>query len=90
MIRSKTIRDNKAIAFRNKLEAKRKKLRKPLLIHVIVFNCYVLVGAVGSYAFLMDVIKTFSVISMICLPLCLILLAIFTKPTIELNQEYFK
>ncbi|EHZ2727046.1 hypothetical protein L7E35_004642 [Vibrio parahaemolyticus] len=90
MIRSNTIRDNKAIALQKKLEANRKKMSKPDLIHVISFTLMVSVGWIGSYLCLMDIIKTFSILSMIFLPLCLILGALFTKPTLDLANEYFE
>ncbi|HCE4999449.1 hypothetical protein [Vibrio furnissii] len=90
MIRSNTIRDNKSLSLQKKLEAKRKKASKPDLIHVIWFSVMVLVGWIGSYLCLMDIIKTFSVLSMIVLPLCLILGALFTKPTLDLTKEYFE
>ncbi len=62
---------------------------KPDLIHVLFFDCNVLLGIVGSYFCLMDIIKTFSVLSMIALPLYLILLVFFTKPAIDLTNDYF-
>ncbi len=82
--------DNKEMALQKKIEAKRKQMYKPDLIHVMYFNLNVLVGTMGLYFCLMDIIKTFEVLSMIALPLYIILLVLFTKPTINLNKEYFE